>query len=105
LAKISTNILLKKSKSGLKKDSVINTSQVFTVNKSQLTQKIRKIPSIIIIRKNALAFIRSVLTQKYFITVNIFICKLYSVPEHYHLLTPCIRSMEGFLDRDCVQKL
>jgi mRNA interferase MazF len=48
LAKIPTNILLKKSKSGLKKDSVINTSQVFTVNKSQLTKKIRKVPPSII---------------------------------------------------------
>lgn len=43
LAKIPLNIFLEKSESGLKKDSVVNVSQIFTLNKSQLETKIRKV--------------------------------------------------------------
>lgn len=43
LAKIPLNIFLEKSESGLKKDSVVNVSQIFTLNKYQLGAKIKKV--------------------------------------------------------------
>jgi len=43
LAKISQNIFLKKSQTGLKKDCVANVSQVATLDKSALVKKIGKI--------------------------------------------------------------
>ncbi len=38
------NVMLKKGESGLKKDSVINISQVITVDKSDLVEKIGTLP-------------------------------------------------------------
>ena len=38
------NVLLKKGEGGLKKDSVVNISQVMTVDKSDLTEKIGTLP-------------------------------------------------------------
>ena len=43
LAKIPLNVFLEKSVSGLKKDSVVNVSQIFTLNKFQLETKIKKV--------------------------------------------------------------
>lgn len=39
------NILLSKNKSKLPKESVINVSQIVTVNKSFLTEKVKTLPS------------------------------------------------------------
>jgi mRNA interferase MazF len=38
------NVLLKKGEGNLPNDSVVNISQVITVNKSDLTEKIRSLP-------------------------------------------------------------
>lgn len=45
LAKAPGNVLVKAKESGLQKDSVINVSQVITVDKAFLTEKIGKLPS------------------------------------------------------------
>lgn len=43
LSKAPGNILLKKGEGGLKKDSVINISQIITVDKADLVEKIGKL--------------------------------------------------------------
>lgn len=43
LANAPGNVLLKKGEGGLKKDSVINISQIITVGKSDLTKKIGRL--------------------------------------------------------------
>ena len=45
LAKAPGNVLLSAKDSGLKKDSVVNVSQVITVDKAFLTEKIGKLSS------------------------------------------------------------
>lgn len=44
-AAVPGNVLLKKGEGGLKKESVVNISQVVTVNKSDLTERIGALPS------------------------------------------------------------
>jgi mRNA interferase MazF len=43
LANAPGNVLLKKGEGGLKKDSVVNISQIITVDKSDLTEKIGRL--------------------------------------------------------------
>lgn len=43
-ADVPGNVLLKKGEAGLKKDSVVNISQVVTVNKSDLIERIGTLP-------------------------------------------------------------
>lgn len=43
-AAVPGNVLLKKGEAGLKKDSVVNISQVVTVNKSDLIERIGTLP-------------------------------------------------------------
>ncbi len=43
-AAVPGNVLLKKGEAGLKKDSVVNVSQVVTVNKSDLVELIGSLP-------------------------------------------------------------
>jgi mRNA interferase MazF len=43
LANAPGNILLKKGEGGLKKDSVVNISQIITVDKSDITEKIGRL--------------------------------------------------------------
>ncbi len=45
LAKAPGNVLVKAKESGLQKDSVVNVSQVITVDKAFLTEKIGKLSS------------------------------------------------------------
>lgn len=45
LSKAPGNILLKKGEGGLKKDSVINISQIITVDKADLVEKIGRLSS------------------------------------------------------------
>ena len=45
LADAPGNVLLPATDSGLPKDSVVNVSQVVTLDKSQLTEKVTKLPS------------------------------------------------------------
>lgn len=44
LANAPGNVFLKKGEGGLKKDSVINISQIITVDKSDLVEKIGRLP-------------------------------------------------------------
>jgi len=44
LAQIPYNILLEKSVSGLEKTSVVNFSQVITIDKSRLTEQVQMLP-------------------------------------------------------------
>ena len=44
LAQLPTNLLLEKSVSGLDKTSVINFSQIITVDKSRLTEQVSMLP-------------------------------------------------------------
>ena len=48
ISKAPGNVFLGRADSGLKKDSVLNVSQVITVDKSQLAEKIGKIRSSIL---------------------------------------------------------
>ena len=43
-AKAPGNILLKKGEGGLKKDSVVNISQIITIDKSDIEEKIGSLP-------------------------------------------------------------
>ena len=43
LAQAPGNVLIKARHAGLAKDSVVNVSQVITVNKQRLTEKVRKV--------------------------------------------------------------
>jgi mRNA interferase MazF len=43
-AAVPGNVLLKKGEAGLKKDSVVNVSQIVTVNKSDLVERIGSLP-------------------------------------------------------------
>jgi len=45
LSKAPGNILLKKGEGGLKKDSVVNTSQIITIDKADLVEKIGRLSS------------------------------------------------------------
>ncbi|MFO8010509.1 MAG: type II toxin-antitoxin system PemK/MazF family toxin [Dehalococcoidia bacterium] len=45
LARAPGNVFLKAKESGLKKDSVVNVSQVITIDKAFLTEKTGKLPS------------------------------------------------------------
>lgn len=45
LASAPGNLLLKANKSGLSKDSVVNVSQIFTIDKSVLTECVGKLTS------------------------------------------------------------
>ncbi|MFH1098152.1 MAG: type II toxin-antitoxin system PemK/MazF family toxin [Candidatus Desantisbacteria bacterium] len=46
LSEAPGNVLLKSLQTGLSKDSVVNVSQVLTVDKSFLTEKIGKLPKV-----------------------------------------------------------
>ena len=53
LADAPGNILLEKSDSGLEMDSVINASQILTVDKSFLTERVSQLPREIMARVEA----------------------------------------------------
>ena len=53
LADAPGNILLEKSDSGLEMDSVINVSQILTVDKSFLTERVSQLPMEIMARVEA----------------------------------------------------
>jgi mRNA interferase MazF len=48
LASAPGNVLLKSDDSGLPKDSVVNVSQIMTIDKAFLTEKCRKLPAKVI---------------------------------------------------------
>jgi len=52
LAQISTNIVLEKSVSGLAKTSVINFSQIITIDKTRLTEQVMMLPKSYIVKIN-----------------------------------------------------
>jgi mRNA interferase MazF len=53
LAEAAANILLEKSVSGLDRTSVINFSQIFTLDKSRLTDLVSMLPKDYIVKINA----------------------------------------------------
>jgi mRNA interferase MazF len=50
LADAPGNVRIAKSESGLSKPSVINVSQIITIDRSILTQRVRAVPSVIVHR-------------------------------------------------------
>jgi mRNA interferase MazF len=53
LAQATPNILLEKSVSGLERTSVINFSQIFTIDKTRLTELVSMLPKNLITKINA----------------------------------------------------